>query len=307
MIHEDLRMIRKVCGVALLGLGLGTALGQAPADAKAAPVASKANAPAAKALAFDVISIKSNPSMQRMGPPVFGPTADGYRMVAAPFLLPIISAYIPTTGAAAFLPNQIKGLPDWAMQEGYDLNARVAEEDMAEWQKPESQKTMLAAMMQSLLEDRCKMVVHRETKDSSVYLLEVGKNGPKFKETDPTVEHPDGMKLPWGGVMVPGKNGMTLYGASMASVATMLSSFGGGMGGGGRQIQDKTGLTGKYDITINPQGMGGPQGPGDGGPQAFDPAGMMMGVVDSLGLKLESSKATVETLVIDHIEKPSAN
>jgi uncharacterized protein (TIGR03435 family) len=300
-------MMRRVCEVALLGLGLGTALGQAPADAKAAPAASTAKAPAAKALTFDVISIKPNPNMQRMGPPVFGPTGDGYRMVAAPLLLPIISAYIPTTGAVAFLPNQIKGLPDWAMQEGYDLNAKVSDEDMAEWQKPESQKTMLAAMMRSLLEDRCKIVVHRETKDSSVYLLEVGKNGPKFKESDPTVEHPDGMKLPWGGVMVPGKNGMTLYGASMASVATMLSSFGGGMGGGGRQIQDKTGLAGKYDITINPQGMGGPPGPGDGGPQAFDPTGMLMGVVDSLGLKLESSKATVETLVIDHIEKPSAN
>ena len=138
----------------------------------------------AKPLVFDIVSIRQNMSTQRNGPPKFGPTADGYHMTGAPLLLPIISAYIPqSAGTVAFMPNQIKGLPDWVMRDGYDLDAKVAEEDMAEWQKPASQKTMLPAMMQALLEDRCKMVAHRETKDSSVYLLTVGKAGPKFKET----------------------------------------------------------------------------------------------------------------------------
>jgi len=280
--------------VAVLLGGMGMAMAQAPAST-AAP---------AKPLSFDIVSIRQNLSPQRNGPPQFGPTADGYHMAGGPLLLPIITAYLPQGGTAvAFMPDQIKGLPDWAMRDSYDIDAKVAEENMADWQKPAQQKTMLPAMMQALFEDRCKMVVHRETKDASVYLLTVGKSGPKFKETDPSVEHPDGMKLPWGGVMVPGKGGMTLYGTSMASLATLLGTFGRGLG---RQVQDKTGLTGHYDITITPPGMGGSAGPGDAG-GATDPESMIFTVVESLGLKLESGKQPVETLVIDHIEKPTAN
>lgn len=293
----------------LLGVGMG--MGMAVATAQS-PVAPKA-ATSAKPMVFDVISIRENLSPQRNGPPQFGPTADGYRMTGGPLLLPIITAYIPDTGAAAFMPNQIKGMPDWVMRGSYDIDAKVSEEDMAEWQKPASQKAMLAAMMRSLLEDRFKMVTHRETKDEPVYLLTVAKVGTKLKETDPAADPPAGIKLPWGGVMVPSSGGgnstLTLYGTSMASLATLLSSIGGE--GLGRQIQDKTGLTGRYDITMKvPSDLGGPP-PGDQPGAASDPGGgftsMVNAVVGELGLKLESSRQPVETLVIDHIEKPSAN
>ena len=286
--------------VGLLSLGIATAMAQAP-SATVPPTP-------AKPLVFDIVSIRQNLSTQRNGPPKFGPTADGYQMTGAPLVLPIISAYIPQSGGAvAFMPNQIKGLPDWAMRDSYDLDAKVAEEDLPDWQKPASQKKMLPAMMQALLEDRCKMVVHRETKDTSVYLLTVGKAGSKFKETDPAVEHPDGMKLPWGGVMVQGRGGATLYGTSMASLATLLGSMGGPSAG--RPIQDKTGLTGRYDITITPPaGMEKPSGPGDtGAAMAADPGSMIFTVVEALGLKLESGKEPVETLVIDHAEPPTEN
>ena len=297
-------MTGRVFAVGLLSCGMTMA------QAQTAP----APAAAAKPMAFDVVSIRQNlvaPTQRRNGPPQFGPTADGYRMVGGPLLLPIITAYIPQTGAAAFMPDQIKGLPDWVMrEEAYDIDAKVSEEDMAEWQKPASQKTMLPAMMQALLEDRFKLVVHREIKDAPVYLLTVGKGGPKFKESDPTVEHPDGVKLPWGGVLVQSKGAPTLYGTSMASLATLLSSFGGGQGAG-RQIQDKTGLTGRYDITLKPPDMGPPPppSPGDAGGAAVasDPASMIFTLVEGLGLKLESGKQPVETLVIDHMERPSAN
>lgn len=285
-------------------LGFNSAMAQAPSVPKdAAP---------AKQLASDVVSIRQNlgtTTQRRNGPPQFGPTADGYRMVGAPLLLPIVTAYIPQTGAAAFMGDQIRGLPDWAMRDAYDIDAKVSEEDMAEWQKPASQKTMLPAMMQELLEDRFKLVVHREIKDAPVYLLTVGKGGPKFKESDPTVEHPDGTKLPWGGVLVQSRGAPTLYDASMASLATLLSSLGGQ--GAGRQIEDKTGLTGRYDITIKPPDMGPPPPPppGDAGSAAVasDPASMLSMLVEGLGLKLESSKQPVDTLVIDRIERPSEN
>jgi len=285
-------------------LGAGIAAGQPPAVTGAAP------AVPAKVLAFDVVSIRQNMSaaaQRRNGPPQFGPTADGYRMVGGPLLLPIITAYVPQTGAAAFMGDQIKGLPDWVMRDAYDIDAKVSEEDMAEWQKPESQKTMLQSMLQSLLEDRFKLKVHREIKDEPVYLLTVGKGGPKFKESDPTVAHPDGMKLPWGGVLVQSKGTPMLYDTSMASLATLLSEMGGR--GAGRQVEDKTGLTGRYDITIKPPDMGPPpSSPGDaGGAAASDPASMLFTLVEGLGLKLESGKQPVETLVIDHIERPSQN
>ena len=297
-------MIGKLVWVAILSAGI--AMGQA----SSAP-ATKGATP--NTLAFDVVSIRQNQAadtQRRNGPPQFGPTADGYRMVGAPLVLPIITAYIPQTGAAAFMPDQIKGLPDWVMRDSYDIDAKVSEEDMAEWQKPASQKTMLPAMMQALLEDRFKLAVHREIKDAPVYLLTVGKGGPKFKESDPTVEHPDGVKLPWGGVLVQSKGAPTLYGTSMASLATLLSSFGGGQGAG-RQIQDKTGLTGRYDITLKPPDMGPPPppSPGDAGGAALasDPTSMLFTLVEGLGLKLESGKQPVETLVIDHMERPSEN
>jgi uncharacterized protein (TIGR03435 family) len=94
----------------------------------------------------------------------------------------------------------------------------------------------------------------------------------------------------------------------MASLATLLSSLGGQ--GTGRQIQDKTGLTGRYDITLKPPDMGPPPpSPGDAGgaAAASDPASMIFTLAEGLGLKLESGKQPVETLMIDHMERPSAN
>jgi bla regulator protein BlaR1 len=326
-------MIGKIWAV--VGLGCGVAMGQASApkaetnapkvETSAPKVETpKADAGVAKAatdakpLAFDIVSIRQNvsqPSVPMMGPPQFGPTADGYRATNMPFVLPILTAYVPSTGGAAFFTeDRVVGLPSWVTQERYDIDAKVSEEDMAEWQKPGSQLAMLQAMLRTMLEDRCKLVVHREVKEVAVYSLVVGKNGPKFKETDPTVEHAGGMKLPWGGVIMPGNGTINMYGVSMASLASFMT----GIMNAGRPVQDKTGLTGRYDIVMKPPQMGG--GPGDAGggaggggggiagPAVADPGSSMMSVIqDQLGLKLVPEKANAETLVIDHMERPSAN
>jgi uncharacterized protein (TIGR03435 family) len=269
---------------------------------------------AAKAYAFDVVSIRQNISPMQMmmgpqsGPPQYGPTADGYRMANQSLVLPLLTAYVPQVGGATFYSpqDQIKGLPDWLMRERYDIDARIAGEDRAEWQKPESQKVMLQAMLQAMFAERCKLAVHREVKEVGVSSLVVAKGGPKFKETDPTVEHPDGMKLPWGGVMAFSNGAMSFYGATMASFASMMSSF----GNGGRPIQDKTGLTGKYDITLKlgDMMMGPAQGEQQSATAASDPGASITSLLqEQLGLKLESAKGQVETLVIDHMERPSEN
>src|SRR5450631_1572844 len=155
-------------------LSAGMAMGQAPA----VPAAASAPAAASKPLAFDVVSIRQNTSPQnRMGMPVFGATPDGYHMVNMPLAFVLLSAYEPTGGnGALFTPERLVGLPDWAMRDRYDIEAKVAQEDMVEWQKPTQQKAMMEAMLQALLVERCKIAVHRENKDTSVYSLVVGKN-----------------------------------------------------------------------------------------------------------------------------------
>src|ERR1017187_10145714 len=95
--------------------------------------------------------------------------------------------------------------------------------------------------------NRCKLAVHREMKETQVTTLVVAKGGPKFKETDPAVEHPDGQPLPFGGVAVRNKDGMHFYGTSMAALASFLSS----LANQGHPVQDKTGLTGQYDLTFS--------------------------------------------------------
>ena len=306
-------MVGKILAVGLVcaGLAVGQTATAPVAAGVAAPAAATTAAAAAptKAYSFDVVSIRQNVSpMQRdMGMPQFGPTADGYRMTNMSIGRVIMTAYVPQTAGSAFYSEaQVKGFPDWADRERYDIDARISDEDRADWQKPEMQKVMLQAM----LAERCKLAVHREVKEVAVNSLVVAKGGPKFKETDPTVEHPGGMKLPWGGVLVPNqtKDGMSMsmYGTSMASLASLLSTMGGGMGGGGRTIVDKTGLTGRYDVVLKFQGGEGP-GQNQTAGAASDPGGGVSSMLGDLGLKLESSKAAVETLVIDHMERPSEN
>jgi uncharacterized protein (TIGR03435 family) len=162
---------------------------------------------------------------------------------------------------------------------------------------------MLRAMLQAMLADRCKLVTHREMKDQSVYLLTVGKNGIRFKETNPADPPPAGATLPGGAILVRSNNSLDLYGTTMGFFATMLSS----MGNSG-PIEDKTGLTGRYNIVVKSIiSVGSPSGPQSGGTEASDPSGTVFSAVEELGMKLEHSKAPVETLVIDHMERPTAN
>lgn len=293
-----LRRAQAVMAVAWMAVAVPIAMGQTPTEPTAAqgPVVEAASG---RTFAFEVISIRQD--FSRGVHDDFGPTPDGYHMTNKPLLLAIITAYVPQSSDAALFTNNVTGLPDWAQSDNYDIDAKVSEADLAEWQKPASQKVMLREMLQAMLADRFKLVVHREMKEVSVYSLVAAKNGPKFKETNPADPHPGGMRLPGGAVIVPKDAGHSIhfYEASMATLASLLSST------AGRPIQDKTGLTGKYDFVLQKPDpadgpVAGPQEAADSGPTLFS-------VVEALGLKLEPTKGSVETLVIDHIERPSEN
>ena len=286
----------------------GIAMAQSPNPPKAAAPMTPA---AAKVYAFDVVSIRHNISEENGD--IGKVTADGYRMINNLVYVVIRTAYLPqTAGSTHYSLGQMKGLPGWVNTEKYDLDARISGEDRAAWQNPAEQKAMLQSMLQTMLVERCKLAVHREIKEGPVYMLVVDKGGPKFKVTDPTVEHPGGMPMPWGGVLFPGGmngDGMRMYGASMTTFASYVSSILSNMGLKEVTVQDKTGLTGKYDITIKrPAPSESAPGEQQDGTAASDPGGISIySRLKDLGLMLESGEGQVETLVIDHIERPSAN
>jgi uncharacterized protein (TIGR03435 family) len=162
-------------------------------------------------------------------------------------------------------------------------------------------------MLQALLADRFKLTIHRETKDLPAYALVIAKNGPKLQEAKPGTYPEDGKGHAGRILMDPGQ--LTGQGLPIATLAEFLSEW------LGRTVLDQTGLKGNYDFTLKwtpepGQGMmlRGPEGsnPGpEGGPPTDSPA--ITAIQEELGLKVESTKAPVEVLVIDHVEKPSEN
>ena len=192
--------------------------------------------------------------------------------------------------------STMAGIPDWVRTEIYSIDAKVSAEDLPVWHDPVRQPAMLRSMLQAMLEERCKMAVHRSSKDVAVYSLVIGKGGPKLQEAVPGDPHPGAVPLPGGGEFLPndGTGTAAFYDAPVRALAVVLSNL------AGRPVEDKTGLTGRYDMTFRRPRAGAPSTEPDPGPTIFD-------VVQDLGLKLEPAKSQVETLVIDHVERPSEN
>ena len=94
-------------------------------------------------------------------------------------------------------------MPAWLTgdDDHYEVDAKVDEADLADWQNPAKQPVMQRSMLQSMLEDRFKLVVHRSTREAPVYLLVVGKNGRKFIVTNPGERHPSARPMPGGGTL----------------------------------------------------------------------------------------------------------
>lgn len=250
---------------------------------------------------FAVVSIRKDTAG---GPQHVGvATPDGYQMENLFLGYLVMMAYAPQTGGAPFYSSdQFIGMPAWLIgdEDHYDVYAKVDESDLAEWQDPAQQPVMLRSMLQSMLEDRLKLAVHRSTREAPVYRLVAGKNGPKFKEANPGELHPGARPMPGGGTLSREEKDdqMTVhyFGISMAQLARFV------LGDAGRPIQDRTGLTHKYDVTVVR-----PMPEGAGTPQVKPVETSAAEIAEQLGLKLEPARGQVETLVIDHVERPSPN
>ena len=165
----------------------------------------------------------------------------------------IRTAYIPSQGgdSVSFGPDRLTGVPAWLAPIRYDIDAKVSEADMPKWKDPALQPAMLRAMLQAMLADRFKLAIRRENKVIPIYELTVGRKSPKFKPSEATAladiqqKHPDAVTLIGGTMVASGANPgqQMLFVVTMPALSRSLSNM------AGRPIQEKTVLTGKYDIT----------------------------------------------------------
>jgi uncharacterized protein (TIGR03435 family) len=174
---------------------------------------------------------------------------------------------------------QING-PAWIDTDRYDLEAK-SPEGVAD--------TEIKPMLQTLLKERFGLVAHIESKEMAVYNLVPTKDGPKIKPTDP--DHP-----PTQPARMPGTCCMVI------AYRGLLDDFAHGMSDiVGRTVINKTGLEGPHSWALQWAKVDSAADL-NGAPDIFG------AIQQQLGLKLESAKADVPTLVIDHAERvPTGN
>ena len=204
---------------------------------------------------------------------------------------------------------QIVGGPSWLDNDRFDVTAKAA--------NPNAPLDEMRSMVQALLADRFRLVVHRETRDVPIYALVVagsdGRLGPRLTRSaidcaaiveaarrgQPPAPLPNGI-TPCGTRRLPGR--MIASSVTMADLARNLSND------AGRFTVDKTGLSGRFDLELEfrpdrlpPDGV---LPPGLPAPPADAPS-LFTAVQEQLGLKLESQRGPVEVLVIDSASQPS--
>jgi uncharacterized protein (TIGR03435 family) len=271
-------------------------------------------------LKFDVASVKQNKSDSNAKATsnvpltqgkAYSPNGGVFSAANQSLFIYILFAYKVSLTEAW---DQFKQLPQWARTETFDIHAKT---DI-----PNPTKDQMRQMMQSLLEDRFKLSVHRETRQVPIFALSLakpGKLGPQLKPhptdspcaTDsPNQPSPisaplanllgtwpnqcgDGDEIGFARRMRAGARDVTI-----AQIASWLSAE----GDTDLPIVDKTNLTGTFDLILEFAPEHGPATATDTSIPTFREA-----LQDQLGLKLERQKGDAIFFLIDHIEQPSEN
>jgi uncharacterized protein (TIGR03435 family) len=210
--------------------------------------------------------------------------------------------------------DRVIGAPGWTKSDRWDIEAKVAPEDAPKLEKIKAEERR--QMLLPVLVERFNLRYHVEQRELPTYALLIAKGGPKLTESKPddTGSHefpgPNGQRAPRGMVRM-GAGRIDAHGGGLEFLAHALSPM------LGRTVLDKTGLTGKYDFTLQwtpDPAMNPMRGPGgDGGPPHGDSAAdeggptIFTALEEQLGLKLEAQKSKVDVIVIDHIDLPSEN
>jgi bla regulator protein blaR1 len=304
-------------------LGQGNTPHQAQAVAAQAPVNQTQKVPqwqtaAGGKMSFEVASIRPSkpgtftpPSFPLSPDDSYTPTAGLFR-ADFPLMVYIEFAYklwLTREQRASIVAH----LPKWVATDNFEIHARASGNPT---------KDQMRLMMQSLLADRFKLAIHFETQQVPVLalvLVKPGLMGPKLRP------HADGP--PCDAVVPTSANRLdvfphecSVYGlfmqpthmflagsrnTTMELIAASLTSLPGGVD---RPVVDQTGLSGKYDFRIEwtPDSNGPASSGADAQPDSQGTT-FLEALKEQLGLKLKSTRAPLDVLVVDHVETPSEN
>lgn len=218
---------------------------------------------------------------------------DRVHMILPPALL-VASAFNLLPGAE----SRIEKGPEWLNQdvEQYEITAKIGADEFEAMQKMTAQqrKERVALMEQALLADRFKLKVHFESHEMTVFALSTAKEGPRLSPAK--TNETNSLTL----IDRERKNEMTAIAVSLDQFA--ISPFIAGATGG-RPVVNRTGLEGTWDFKLTwASDRLTPEASRD-----QDAPGFFTAVQEQLGLRLVPSRAPVEVIVIDRIEKPSEN
>lgn len=201
--------------------------------------------------------------------------------------------------------QQLIGAPGWAKTQLFDVHAKVDSANVEKLKALKKAETMMVfahemttrtptlemVMLQRLLEDRFNLKVHYEQRVMSVFEMTIAKGGVRMKPAHPAdPEH---------GSVGMSKGKLTGDNVPMSFIALFLPLE----PDIGRPVTDKTGAAENYDFELHWSEMGDSKdnGTAESAPSVFT------AVQEQMGLKLNSAKAPVWVVVVDHAEMPSAN
>jgi uncharacterized protein (TIGR03435 family) len=254
---------------------------------------------------FEVASVKPNRSGDPHGTAAVQP---GGRFAAVNIT---VSQLI--SDAYGLQSGQLVGGPDWTRTERVDITA-TAGSDLQPGAVDGSGSTRLQLMLQALLTERFKLVVHRESREQPIYALVLARSdgtlGPKMRVSTADCTAPSGPPIFNAPVMCAvrlGHGQLSARDATLAQLAASLSST------VQRVVRDRTGLMGRYSLDVSftpermPQASGSPTGATT--QVSIDPNGTSIFTVlqEDLGLKLESARAPVDIVVVDNIERAATD
>lgn len=230
-------------------------------------------------LVFEVASIKPTAPNTQQSVLLFMP-GGGFRRTNTSLKSLIQTAY-------GIQDYQIVGATNWMDSQKFDIDAKSGAGS-------NFGREQVLLMLQSLLADRFKLKVHSETRESSIYVLVVTRNGLRIK---PAAD-------PAGGARG-GANGKLVGKRSMPQLADLLSRI------LRRKVMDRTGVSGVYEFSLEwlPDEAqfqayeDAPPGP----PANPSAPSLFTALQEQMGLQLDSVRAPLEVIVIDGAEKPSEN
>lgn len=245
------------------------------------PMAANANP------SFDVATIK---------PSVPGKQGKGFGFRAGHFVTLNTDLNDLIAFAYGLHPEQIVGAPDWFATDLYDIEGKPDTEG-----RPNLKQKGI--MVQKLLADRFQLRFHHDQKDLSVYIISVATGGPKMTKSSAGPNDPQTFGLR-------GLGELNVINMSVKDFASWMQN-----GVMDRPVIDQTGLTDRYDFqlkwTPDESQFAAFRGGDAVSPPPTDDSkalpALYTAIQEQIGLKMSPVKAPEDVIVIDHVEKPSAN